>query len=204
MLQKESSLRQTIFFQNKLKGVSINGRIIAVKEDKLKLHLFIDTAQPIDKAAWFLYNTLYTTEGEGTTGFYCMPQIGDIAALYIPETDERNAYIKTVIREDGKKNNKTQTPKVKRLQTIDGKEMIFSPEGIQFTANELNTVIDMQDTEGIQIHCNNDIYLRGNKMKLSSKESSFIAHKKIVVRTQNSNILINQKVHLKSNGGVNI
>jgi hypothetical protein len=98
ILKTKSSIKQNLFYNKNILGVSINGKVIATQEDKMKLHLEIDKSQSISEAYWYTYNTPYSNEGG--TGYYCMPQVNDNVKLYIPNYFEENAFVKAVNRLD--------------------------------------------------------------------------------------------------------
>ncbi|TCO67909.1 contractile injection system protein, VgrG/Pvc8 family [Marinisporobacter balticus] len=78
-LQKEKSIKQNILYNKKIEGVSIEGKVLAVKRDKLKLHLSIDPTQSEELANWYQFDTSYTSEG--TTGVDSQIKVAKILGL---------------------------------------------------------------------------------------------------------------------------
>lgn len=82
----ESGLKQNIFYNEKIIGISIIGKVLDAKQNMLKLHLEIDDVQEIKKAWWFDYATFYAT-------WYCMPEINDFVNLHFPKNEEVRAIV---------------------------------------------------------------------------------------------------------------
>jgi hypothetical protein len=197
LLQKESGVKQNTIYNSKTEGVSIEGKVIDIQNDKLKLHLSIDGVQSIDDAYWYTFDTSYTAEA--STGWYCMPQKGDSVMLYIPGMDERTAYVKRVNRTDGTENSKVQDPSVKYFGTIHGKQMKLAPKELNFDAVENVLFIKTADETGVEITSDNDINLKTgsfiygecNTFKIESKD-------KIILGTGKANLIVDKIVHFKA------
>lgn len=194
---KKESVFTNIFYNTALKGVSIDAKVIDVKQDYLKLHLCIDEKQDIKQCHWFQYNTPYTAEGQ--TGFYVMPQIGDSVKLYIPKQDEAQAYVKAVNREYGKQNKKTKDTTIKRFGTIHNNEMVFSPSSVDFIASEQNCSVHMNYSEGIVLTTTEDIKINTNNlMQLEANKIVMQAKDRIIATTSKANVVVDEIVHLKA------
>ncbi|MGF9820975.1 contractile injection system protein, VgrG/Pvc8 family, partial [Brevibacillus agri] len=74
-LMPEAGIRQNPLRNEDICGASLEGRIIDIQKDTVKIHLDIDAQQSKATASWFPYSTFYSAEGN--SGFYCMPQLGD-------------------------------------------------------------------------------------------------------------------------------
>jgi hypothetical protein len=159
-------------------GLSIEGTVLAVREDRMKLHLAIDESQPVNDANWFKFSSFYTSEGQ--TGFYFMPRAGDGARLYLPEANEDKAFVNFVNRTDGSSNGKTSDADIKYLGNNYGKEIKLAPKEFKITSvNGGIMQIKMTDDGGMEITCNRpvkirseeDISFKGEKIKMTAKES---------------------------------
>jgi len=62
-----------------LTGTAIEGKVLEVKKDQVRLHLSIDEAQKKEEATWFSLATPYTAGGH--SGFYSPPEEGDSVHL---------------------------------------------------------------------------------------------------------------------------
>jgi hypothetical protein len=195
-LQKEKGIKQTILYNKKIEGVSIRGKVLAVKKDQLKLHLSIDHDQNEDEAHWYSFDTSYTAEG--MTGFYSMPQIGDHVALYVGGIDERDAYVKRVNRLDGEENQKVQDPSVKYFGTIHGKEMKLAPKELSFSTVENMMYIKMTEEKGIEVISNEDIHIKTDKkMNVECEKMNIKSKDKIILATKASSIIVDEVLHIR-------
>ncbi len=89
-LRIKNGLRQERIFNTKIIGSSIEGKIIGVQADKVKVHLEIDEMQDQGTAYWFKFSTMLASS-DGS-GWYCMPEIGDSVRVYFPTKDEDEAF----------------------------------------------------------------------------------------------------------------
>ncbi|MDR2022923.1 MAG: hypothetical protein LBQ71_06640 [Hungatella sp.] len=195
--QIKSGLKQNIRYNPKLKGVSVEGKVLAVEKDKVKLHLSIDSNQNPSDAAWYPFSTSYASEG--TTGWYSMPQEGDSVRLYMPTADESEAYVQALNRLDGEENPKVQDPAVKYYGTSHGKEMKLAPKELTFSAAENVLYLKMGHETGIEISSPQDIHIKTQKKLLGECQTLEIESKeKILLATQSSGIIVDDIVHIKS------
>ncbi|MGN4124586.1 phage baseplate assembly protein V [Lysinibacillus sphaericus] len=79
-LLSEAGIRQGRLSIPSLPDTAIEGTVLEVKKDQVRLHLAIDEAQKKEEATWFSLATPYTAEGH--SGFYSPPEIGD--SLHLP------------------------------------------------------------------------------------------------------------------------
>ncbi|SNS56562.1 Phage late control gene D protein (GPD) [Anaerovirgula multivorans] len=195
-LQKETGLKQSILYNKKLKGTSIQGKALAVEKDKLKLHLSIDASQDTSTANWYPFDTVYTTEG--TTGWYSMPQIGDTVQLYMPTENEKEAYVKKVMRLDGETNPKVQDPSIKYYGTVHQKEMKLAPKELTLSAVENQLYLKMNNETGIEVNSHQDIHIKTQKQLIGECETIEIESKdKILLATKTCSIIVDDIVHIK-------
>lgn len=194
---KKESVFTNIFYNIALRGLSIDAKVIDVKQCYLKLHLCIDEKQDIKQCHWFQYNTPYAAEGQ--TGFYMMPQIGDSVKLYFPKEDETQAYVREVNRKCGKQNTKTKDTQIKRFGTIYNTEMILSPNSIDLIASEQNCSVNMNYSDGIvltgaeniKINTDNLMQFEANKILVQAKD-------RIIASTSKANVVVDEIVHFKA------
>lgn len=143
----------------KLMGVSLDGRIIDVKNDVVKVHADVDPKQPIDKAKWFPYSTVYSSP-DGT-GWYVMPEINDAVRIYCPNEDEKNAYVISSVHLDNP-NQRRVNPDFKSMRTKWGKEVEFTPSTIRVSNNNGMEIL-MDDNAGISLTSDKDIIIKSTK-----------------------------------------
>lgn len=137
------------FENDKIAGVSLEGHIADVKEDKVQVELEQDTLSSTKK--WFAYATIYSSP-DGT-GWYCMPENGDRIRVYFPNSSEENAYVMSSVHVGdagiagtGARSN----PDEKSIKSKYGKEILFKPDSLLITNNN-GMSIEINDNEGISI-----------------------------------------------------
>ena len=195
-LGRETGMVQHKLYHTKVQGLSIEGRVLAVEKDKVKVHLSIDKYQSEGEAYWYSFDTSYTTEGQ--TGWYCMPEVGSSVHLYLPQKDEAKAYVRGVNRGDGVQNAKTQDPTIKYFGTIEGKEMKLAPQEITFSTIESKLHMKLTHGGGVEIASPENIRLYTGKGFYS--ESATVEMKsqdKIVLSTKQANIIVDNIVHIR-------
>ncbi|MEG0449759.1 MAG: phage baseplate assembly protein V [Lysinibacillus sp.] len=159
-LLSEAGIRQSRLNIPPLSGVAIEGTVLEVKKDQVRLHLAIDEAQKKEEAAWFSLATPYTAEGH--SGFYSPPEIGDSVQLTFPTHREEAAVVRRSVRKDGDKNPKIADPKTAYWGTPHGKDMKFDPQSVSFTAKEGAVFLQLHQESGIEIHSKHPLTLKAN------------------------------------------
>lgn len=170
---KNGTSRPKIFNQ-KMAGVSIKGKVLERVRDHLKIHLEIDEKQEKGTAWLFPYATMYASEGN--SGWYCMPEENDTVLVYFPDTDAANAVGTSSVRVQGSAGDKIDNPQVKYFRTADGKEVMFSPDGIVITCSDGSIFIEMDQNKGITISSTENITISSEKeIKIEAEEEITIS-----------------------------
>ena len=194
-LKQEKNIKQEKLYNNQIVGQVINGKVIKIEKDKMKVHLEIDEKQEESKAYLYNFGSNYTTEGN--TGWYIMPELNNKVELYIPTKSEGEGYLRKVLREDGKENEKTQDTSMKYFGTKDGKELKMAPDELRITTNGESLYINMQNTGGVSIISNENINIYSEKnIKIESQKLQICSNDKIAITTKESNIVIDNVIHL--------
>lgn len=131
---------------DKLAGVSLEGYIVGVKEDKVQIELEQDILSSTKK--WFAYATIYSSP-DGT-GWYCMPENGDRVRVYFPNSSEENAYVMSSVHVGNTEIGARSNPDEKSIKSKYGKEILFKPDSLLITNNS-GMSIEINDNEGISI-----------------------------------------------------
>ena len=192
-LQPLSSFRQNRIYNDQLIGLSLDGKVIDIKEDKLKIELEIGEEQGSEK--WFDFNTNYVAEGH--TGTYIMPELCNYIQLYISDWDEEKCFVKPIIRKDGKINPKTQDPDIKYFETIDGKELMLSPDTLSLTADHGKVYVKLQESGrnqegGIYITSDHDIDLKSSKISFEGEKINIDFGKMLSMKTEASSLFYDE------------
>lgn len=175
-------------YNEKMIGASLDGKVINVENDMVKVHLASDEEQELTSAKWFDYSTVYSSP-DGT-GWYAMPEIGDEIRLYFPTEKEKHAYVVSAVHVDESQSapsNYRTNPDDKSLRTKWGKEILLQPSAIVIrNADNMEIVID--DESGISITC-------GKKIEIQADESIGITSLSDTI-----DIIGSKKVTLKQSG----
>lgn len=199
-IRKESGCKTNLITNHRLCGLSLEGTVLNVASDKVKLHLAIDEEQDEATAEWSTLSSAYTAEG--STGFYSMPQVGDSAQLYFRTDMEWESYAKIISRKDGKENAGTQNPKTKYYENNYGKEMMLSPDSLNLTAKDDEVLMNMNETSGVDLTGNPNISVNSPKITFSGNKINITAKDTVTFVTKGSNIITDEIVHIWGDGGV--
>lgn len=197
-LAPKNGLSQKLIYNDRIIGLSIEGEVIGVEKDKVKVHLEIDENQSDAEAWWFLYSTSYTSEG--SSGWYCMPELKDHVMVYFPSCREEDAVAVCSVRKDTEdsENNKVSNPDIKYFRTKAGKELMFSEKEILISAKDGETFIRLNEESGIEIFSKKPV-------KITTKEDLTISAGTNLVMTAKDSISLScQKSKIIMDGATNI
>jgi phage baseplate assembly protein gpV len=209
-LTTEAGLKQNLLYNQQLTGISIEGKVIAVERDNLKVSLvgIGEKEQAEATACWFPYATPYTAEGN--TGWYCMPEIGDYVRLFCPNYQEAEAFITTSVRFRERDANgqtssytdngdKISNPQIKYFRTNFGKEIMFSEDEIVITGKDGELLVRLNEAKGIEILSHQAVTLTAkNDVNINSEEG------KVALSAATELDLICQASSIKLDGETNI
>lgn len=197
-LSTKNGMNKSEVFNDAISGVSLEGKVLEVAKDHIKVHLAIDEKQDKAKAHWFLYATAYTAEGH--SGWYCMPEINDFVHVYFPSHYEEEGIASSSIRKDLEKSatNKVDDPSTKYYRTAFGKEIKMSPTEIVITAQDGDIFIRLNEESGIEIFSKKEIKL------ISEADISVNASKKILMSAEEEISLKCKESKITMDGSVQI
>jgi len=156
-LRDESGMKVRKVYNDNAVGVSLQGRILDTQKDKVKVSLEIDgSPTECDGARWFEFATVFS-QPDGT-GWYCMPEIGDVVRLYFPDNEEKNAYVINSMHYPSSDPNSRTDPSVKSISTKYGKQLVMSPGSVEIIGNG-NLLMRMTDDGGIEVNSDKKIIL---------------------------------------------
>lgn len=180
VLCSDRGLQQRRIKNTKIQGLSLNGTTMGVERDKIRVQLDIDSESNAEYL--FPYSTMAASP-DGS-GWYCMPQEGDLVRVYFPDDNEANAFAissaSSYTPEAGDANDRMSDPSVVYLRTPDNNVIQLSPDGVMISANEGESIIVM-DTAGnitisgansLSITATNDVNIvAGNNMAIYASEN---------------------------------
>ncbi|WP_254612969.1 RHS repeat-associated core domain-containing protein [Brevibacillus sp. HB1.1] len=200
-LMPEAGIRQNPIRNDDICGAALEGKIIDIQKDTVKIHLDIDQKQPKAEASWFPYATVYSAEGN--SGFHCMPQMGDSVKLYFSTPDEEGAMAVSSVRKGGGSTAKTGNPGIKYWGTNFGKELMMGGKELVLTAKESkegNIFIKLHEEDGIEIHSMHPIVFSSEKdMEIRSDTKVEIKAKEaIYLMCSTSSMILDGEVDLQA------
>lgn len=162
-----SVLRQ----QGNMAGHFLDAIILKVKEDKVQVKILGDENGQQAVNIWYPYATAYSTP-DGT-GWYCMPEPGDMVRLVIPGGEEKEAFVVSSVHMEPDSADR-KDPNVKSFKSKYQKEVRFTPDSIVITNNQ-GTKIELTDGEGIHMVSAHSVMLEAAEdMTISSDTGSLI------------------------------
>ncbi|EJL21825.1 DNA/RNA non-specific endonuclease [Brevibacillus sp. BC25] len=200
-LMPEAGIRQNPIRNDDICGAALEGKIIDIQKDTVKIHLDIDPKQPKAEASWFPYATVYSAEGN--SGFHCMPQMGDSVKLYFSTPDEEGAMAVSSVRKGGGSTAKTGNPGIKYWGTNFGKELMMGGKELVLTAKESkegNIFIKLHEEDGIEIHSMHPIVFSSEKdIEITSDTKVEIKAKEaIYLMCSTSSMILDREVDLQA------
>ncbi len=146
-MKKKRGMEVPESYQIEMTGCALSAIVTGVKEDKVQVAIIEDENREQKIAIWYPYATVYSTP-DGT-GWYCMPELGDLVRLTIPEKIEKDAFVISSVHVETDSVDR-KNPEHKVFKSKYQKEVRFTPNAIVITNNQGNR-IEMVDEEGIHI-----------------------------------------------------
>lgn len=136
---------------NAIIGAAIDGKIIGVSRQQVKVHLDMDSGQNPEAAQWFPY------AAEGNQVWYMMPEKGSKIKLYFPSKEEDDAFVIQSVRQEpggnyaAKQQQKMADPGVKTFGNPQGKEFTLGDKELNITGREAQLYIGMNSYTGVNL-----------------------------------------------------
>ncbi|WP_334073959.1 MULTISPECIES: deaminase domain-containing protein [Paenibacillus] len=184
-LARREGLRQTIIHNQQMTGVSIQGKVLEVQGEQVKLHLEIDGKQPQGLAYWFPFAP--------PTGnaMYSMPVVGTEASLYFPDDQGGNARVIGCVRTNGEACGKTGNPNNRYFGTEHGSELEITPTAINVMSGSKEPLkISFDDATGVILTSHRKLTFQ------AAEDISLYTPKRIVIRT--TNLILAKKLSKQS------
>lgn len=153
-----------------LSGLTLSGRVIATKNQCVKIHLDIDEVQKEDEAYWY--------EWVPETGniMYCMPQKGTSVRLYFKDEREKSAIAVSCVRENGALCEKMSNTADRYFSNEFGKEFYLKEKqlGLINESDEIGVVVDdilgisLKSGKMVNIISNQTVSFKANKIVLNT------------------------------------
>lgn len=227
-LAREGGLVVPKQYNSTIVGASVQGKVLAVSKDTVKVHLDMDASQDEGGACWLPYSTIYASADNA--GWYFMPEQGDQVRVYFPTHEEKDAFAtSSVAKAGGASGSGTagagaaagsgasagasgggsggsagsggdpmQDPEIKTLKTKTGKMIVLAPDYIMISGNGVSILLE--DENGITLTSSKDIKVTATEnVILQSKNITLAASEKVEMSCKDSSLVIENDVALKGN-----
>ncbi len=196
VLVPESGLQRSRAFNPYLTGISLEGKVIEVKDENVRVHLNIDPKQNKDTACWFPYPTYYTSDNG--VGWHCMPELGDAVHLYFPSREEKDAVVSHSLRKHIRAGDMISEPHTKRLRTRGSKEARFAVKETALTSRGDNFFVKLNEETGVELYSKGSmVFTAGEDLVMRGKQLEITAAKEISVSSKTSHIRLDGENHIK-------
>lgn len=166
-------------------GASIEGKILEVSRNQVRLHLDMDDQQNPKDAQWFPYSA------EGNQVWYLMPEKGAQVKLYFPSANEDDAMVIQSVRTKpsvvvppsshvaqgaavespaDRHERKTADPGVKSFANPQGKEISLGNSELSMSAQEGSLYISMNAHHGVSLNSTQHIQIQAAGNRRSTPE----------------------------------
>ncbi|GAA0078124.1 hypothetical protein UT300005_25020 [Clostridium sp. CTA-5] len=194
ILRDSNGVKVKKMFNENIVGTSLEGYILDVKNDIVKVSLKIDGySNSKDTTVWLPYSTVFSSP-DGT-GWYCMPEVNDAIRLYFPDNVESNAYAISSVNLQSSNSSKRSDPSVKSIGTKYGKEIIMRPGAIDIISS--NNSMRLSDSGGIQVNSNNQISMSGSSVNISGGYVSIQGSGGVTLSQSGASITIKDNITMK-------
>ncbi|MBN1051970.1 late control protein D [Clostridium botulinum] len=197
-LCRKNAVWQNIIYNNILRGASLEGKVLAVEGEKVKLHLNIDEVQNQDEAYWFDYAP------PSVNLMYSMPLVGERARLYFPNESSEKPIITGCIRSNGDTCGQMKDTSSRYLQTEHGSEIALLPNALNINGGSKEPLsISFDDAIGVTLTSPNELSLNafGAIIIQTHKQVNINATSQLeVIKTNTtSGVSIEGEIHIKGN-----
>lgn len=193
LLTKENACLAPIYNSN-LKGISLNASVTSVEKTMVTVQIEEDENKAGCGSRLFDYATVYSTP-DGS-GWYCMPEVGDMVRIVMPSCMEGHAYVASSIHLGAAKGR--TNPDEKSWKNRQNKEILFTPDAIVLTNNN-GLSLELSDKEGIKAISNKNIMLQADgDIRLTSQNAGIkmAAQTDVLMQQGAAKVEINNDIHI--------
>ncbi|GJM74475.1 hypothetical protein HMSSN036_66910 [Paenibacillus macerans] len=191
-LAREGGLVIPKQYNTMIVGASVQGQVLAVSKDTVKVHLNMDSAQDEGTACWLPYSTIYASADNA--GWYFMPEQGDNVRIYFPTHEEKDAFATSSVAKSGGSgggasgggapgsgvgaagagtgvggSDPMQDPEIKTLKTKNGKMIVLAPDYIMISGDGVSILLE--DENGITLTSSKDIKVTATENVICSRRT---------------------------------
>lgn len=193
LITKKGGLLPAIY-NLKNPGISLKAEVTAVDNTLVQVRIQDDENKAGSGFRWFDYATVYSTP-DGS-GWYCMPEVGDIVRLVIPDKDEEHAYTAGSVHL-GAAGGRTK-PEEKSWKNKQDKEILLTPDSILLRNNK-GIEIELSDQNGIIMKSDKDIVVQSDgdiQIKSSGAGVTLSAGNKLLMRQGAARVEMDDQIYI--------
>jgi hypothetical protein len=175
----ENGIWQEKIDNEKLNGVSLEGKVLEVKDELIKLHLDIDKDQNQDKAFWFTFAP--------PTGniMYSMPIVGTNALLYFPNVNKADPIVIGCVRKNGGSCDKFSDVNKRYYTTEHKNQLAMIPDCISFICSgKPGLSVTLDDNEGVTLKSDKNLTLTAPNEVIMKTDTKVIINGKNKLEVQ--------------------
>ncbi|NFT08784.1 late control protein D, partial [Clostridium botulinum] len=197
-LCRKNGVWQTKLYNSLLNGASIEGKVLAVKEELIKIHLNIDENQSEGEAFWFRYAP------PSANIMYAMPSIGESVRLYFPSAGNDEPIITGCVRKNGDTCGQTSDTTNRYFQTEHGSEIAMLPGALNIKGGNKDPLsINFDDETGVTLTSPTGLNLNaGGEIVIRTRNSINISAQSQILMTKGNTengVSIEGEFHIKGN-----
>ncbi|WP_353846234.1 hypothetical protein [Clostridium sp. ZBS20] len=195
-LCRKNGVWQTKLYNSLLSGASIEGKVLAVKEELVKIHLNIDENQNEGEAFWFRYAP------PTINIMYAMPRIGESVRLYFPGEGNEEPIVTGCVRKNGDTCGQTSDTTNRYFQTEHGSEIAMLPRALNIKGVSKEPLsINFDDESGVILTSPTGLNLNaGGEIVISTKNNINISAQSQILMTKGNTengVSIEGEFHIK-------
>ena len=163
VLSRREGIVEVPRFPMNLVGLALEGTVLDVQGEHVRLHFNIDGKRESNDCYWFPYST--PSSSPDGSGWYYMPEIGDRLRVYFPTKQMKDVLaISAVSSYEGKDGpDRMADTSIKYLRSASGQEMNLSRQGAYFaSAHKMASMMVGNDGK---------ISIKGQQIEITAEES---------------------------------
>lgn len=162
-LRKKEGIVAIPQFPMALVGLALEGSVLEVKGESVRMHFSIDDGYPSSDAYWFTYST--PSASPDGSGWYYMPEIGDCLRVYFATKYMMDALaISAVSSYKGTgEPDRMADPSSKYLRSASGQEMKMGGDGIYLAS--------AGEAASLKVGTDGGIIIKGDDIQITADES---------------------------------
>lgn len=197
-LSRKKGVWRSIIYNKLLKGATLEGEVIAVQNEQVKLHLNIDESQDEGTAYWFDYAP------PSVNIMYSMPLAGESVRLYFPNESSDDPIVTGCVRKNGDTYEGISDITNRYFHTEHGSEIAMLPGSLSIkSGSEAPLSISFDDETGVNLTSPNGLNLNaGGEIVINTPNNiSINAQSQILMTKGNTEngVSIEGEFHIKGN-----